>query len=601
MTVEAIRAATRPDDGELEPHLPLARAASRLASTTHPTRFSSLVFAAKTMVFRVRRLVSDVRAPPPRLATGGAQFSHAAGAVRSALWSDETFAERALQLGKVQNLRVAARALDDLFIPAGAVFSFWRNVGLPSAARGYVSGRMLQQGCMVASTGGGLCQLSNALYEVALQAGCRIIERHSHSRIVPGSLAAEGRDATVAWNYVDLRFAAERDLRLSVRLDRDTLSVRLLGDETGVANAPTLATPLAGPVMLARSCASCGETECFRHEGAGAMADIRRHAFLVDEAWPEFKAYVQETGRPADRLSLPLDGAALHLARYAWPTRGFPRVTSAPVEALRRSLALRRAGGQGALRRNAELEAARRIAARLAKTLSPEVASVTVAQSYLPFLWRAGVLGGREVTVLMTRLPMDVLQERLDAAAAAHPQQATLADFRAPGWLAEALADAVCIVTPHAEIATLFGARAVRLLWQTGPRRARNATPVRRIAFPGPTVARKGAYALREAAMALNLEVMPLGAELEGEGFWRGVRTAPPGDWTTVDAVVQPALVEDQPRRLLAALAAGVPVIATAACGLDPQLGLVLLPQGNAEALIAALSAMMDTGSNKRA
>ncbi len=556
--LEAIRAETRPDDGDLEPASIAERAPPRLVSTTHPTWLSSVVFAAKAMVFRLGRLADDLRAPPPRLATGGADLARAAGASRSPLWSDETLAERALQLGKVQNLRVAARALDDLFIPAGAVFSFWRQVGLPSAARGYATGRMLQQGCMVASTGGGLCQLSNALYEVALQAGCRIVERHTHSRIVPGSLAAEGRDATVAWNYVDLRFAAERDLRLSVRLDRDTLTVRLLGAEEPVARMRPAPRAIGVPLILARSCASCGETECFMHEGDAPTADIRRQAFLVDEAWPEFKAYVRETARPGDRLGLPLDGAALHFARYAWPTSGFAKVSSAPVEALRRSLALRRAGGQGALRRNAELDAAQRIAARLARTLPPEIASVTVAQSYLPFLWRDGVLGGRDVTVLMTRLPMTVLQARLDAAAHDNPLQATLADFRAPTWLAtaeaEALADAVAIVTPHAEIAALFGARAVRLPWQTGPRRARVATPVRRIAFPGPTVARKGAYALREAALALDLEVMPLGAELEGDDFWRGVRIAPPGDWTTADVMVQPALVEDQPRQLLAAL-----------------------------------------------
>jgi hypothetical protein len=594
VTVEAIRVATRPDDGELDPG-PLA------VSTTHPTRLSSAVFAAKAIVFQARRLLADVRAPAPRLATGGADLVRAAGASRSALWSDESLAERALQRGKVQNLRVAARALDDLFIPAGAVFSFWRHVGLPSAARGYATGRMLQQGCMVASTGGGLCQLSNALYEVALQAGCRIVERHSHSRIVPGSLAAAGRDATVAWNYVDLRFSADRDLRLSVRLDRDALTVRLLGAEAAVAGARPTFEAMDVPLVLARSCASCGETECFMHEGAGPAPDIARHAFLVDEAWPEFRQYAEETGRPIDLMGLPLDGAALGLTRYAWPTKGFGRVSSAPVEALRRSLALRRAGGQGAARRSAELEAARRIAARLAKALPPDIASVTVAQSYLPFLWRDGVLGGREVTVLMTRLPMTVLQARLDAAGAAHPLPATLADFRAPAWLAEAeaeaLADAVRIVTPHAELAARFGARAVHLPWHSGPRRTRPARPVRRVAFPGPTVARKGAYALREAALALDLEVMPLGAELEGDDFWRGVRIAPPGDWTSVDAVVQPALVEDQPRRLLAALAAGIPVIATTASGLDPQPGLVLLPQGNAEALIAALSGMMDTGS----
>jgi hypothetical protein len=575
----------------------------------HPTRLSSAVFAAKALGLRLRRALGDAAAPAPRLSREGATFSEVAGAAQSPLWSDETLAERAMQLGKVQNLRVAARALDGLVIPAGAVFSFWRNVGPPIAARGYVPGRMLQQGCMVASVGGGLCQLSNALYEVALQAGCRIVERHAHSRIVPGSLAAEGRDATVAWNYVDLRFTAERALRLSVRLDRDTLSVRLLAENAAKASAPALEA--TGPsLVLARSCASCGESDCFMHEHAGVAPPegAGRHVFLVDEAWPEFKSYVQEAAAPADRLGLPLDGAPLGLTRYAWPTAGFGRISSAPVEALRRSWALRRAGAQGANRRNAELAAAERIAASLSKSLTPDIVSVTVAQSYLPFLWRDGVLGGRDVTVLMTRLPMTVLQDRLDAAARAQPH-ATLGDFRAPAWLvaaeAEALADAVRIVTPHAEIAALFGARAVRLRWHTSPARARPATPLRRIGFPGPTVARKGAHAVREAALALNLEVMPLGAELEGEGFWRGVRLAPAGDWTTADVVVQPALVEDQPRRLLAALAAGIPVIATPACGLDPQPGLKLIPPGDPEALIAALASMMasqtaPTGSDPR-
>jgi hypothetical protein len=582
------------------------------ASTTPPTRLSSFVFAAKAIGFRMRRALVDMAARPPRLSVRGAEFSEVAGLSQSTLWSDETAAERALQLGKVQNLRVAARALDGLLIPAGAVFSFWRNVGPPMAARGYATGRMLQQGCMVASVGGGLCQLSNALYEVALQADCRIVERHSHSRIVPGSLAAEGRDATVAWNYVDLRFTSDHDLRLSVRLDRDTLSVRLLGGDRARASAPTPEAITADPpLILARSCASCGEIDCFRHERADPAATqaVGRHAFLVDEAWPELTQYVRETGGPADSLCLPLDGARLGLSRYAWPTSGFAGVSSVPVEALRRSWSLRRAGAQGAGRRNAELAAARRIAASLSKSLSPEVVSVTVAQSYLPFLWRDGVLGGREVTVLMTRLPMAVLQERLDAEATRRPH-ATLGDFRAPAWLVaaetEALADAVRVVTPHAEIAALFGGRAVRLPWHTQPARSREATPLRRIGFPGPTVARKGAHAVREAALALDLEVMPFGAELEGEGFWRGVRLAPPGDWTAVDVVVQPAIIEDQPRRLLAALAAGIPVIATPACGLDPQPGLKLIPPGDTDALIAALASMMapsrtaPSGSDRR-
>ncbi|HEY5007201.1 MAG TPA: hypothetical protein VII42_04305, partial [Caulobacteraceae bacterium] len=78
MTLEAIRAATRPDDGALEPASTMEHAPSRLASTTHPTRLSSMVFAAKAIVFRLRRLAADLRAPPPRLATGGADLSRPA-------------------------------------------------------------------------------------------------------------------------------------------------------------------------------------------------------------------------------------------------------------------------------------------------------------------------------------------------------------------------------------------------------------------------------------------------------------------------------------------------------------------------------------------
>jgi hypothetical protein len=555
------------------------------------------VFAAKAAVLRVGRAAQDITRPAPRLsrARDPAGVDLAAES-RTPLWTDEAVAERVWQLGKVENLRRAARALDGLVIPAEAVFSFWRHVGPPVAARGFVAGRMLREGCMVPAVGGGLCQLSNALYDVALQTGCRIVERHAHSRVVPGSAAAEGRDATVAWNYVDLRFTADRELRLAVRLDADSLVVHLMGaPATEKAPLPPSAPFAAG--AASRSCGLCEETECFRHPGAAPAVPPGRRAFLLDEAWPEFRDHVRQTRAADDGVGFPIDGARWRLPRYAWSADSFAHGASAPVATLRRALAQRTAGAQGAARRAAELTGARRIAGSLARTLDPDVTALTVAQSYLPFLWRDGHLGGREVTVLMTRLPMTVLQARLDSAAAEHPDRATLADFRAPAWLAEAeaeaLAAATCVVTPHAEIAALFGERAVRLPWSLPAREARRPLVSDRfVAFPGPTVARKGAHVLRDAATALGLTVMPLGAELEGPDFWRGVRLAPSGDWSQALAVVQPALVEDQPRRLLSALAAGVPVIATRACGLDPLPGLTLIAPDDPGALIAALRAL---------
>jgi glycosyltransferase involved in cell wall biosynthesis len=225
------------------------------------------------------------------------------------------------------------------------------------------------------------------------------------------------------------------------------------------------------------------------------------------------------------------------------------------------------------------------------------VTDVVVAQSLLPHLWRDGHLGGRRFSVLMTRMPMAQIEARLDAAAAAHPERRTLADFRADRALvaaeAEALAAADRIITPHTEIAALFGERAMRLDWHRPGTLPDRTPPFRgRIAFPGPTIARKGAYEMREAARVLDLKVVLIGSELEGADFWNGVRTqrVDGANWLDgVTAIVQPALLEDAPRWLLAALSAGVPVIATAACGLPPQDGLTIVPADDTGALIEAL------------
>jgi hypothetical protein len=254
----------------------------------------------------------------------------------------------------------------------------------------------------------------------------------------------------------------------------------------------------------------------------------------------------------------------------------------------------------------AEQTGAQRIAARLSRLLTPEVTKVIVAQSLLPFPWREGHLGGREVDVLMTRLPMGELHARLDRALAAHPERSTLGDFRAAQELvnaeAEALAYASRIITPHAEIAGLYPDKAITLAWRRPPLRpaVRPGPAARRTAFPGPTVARKGAYEVREAARALDLEVVRLGSELEGPGFWDGVKTrnidarSDARQWLEeVAVVVQPAIAEDRPRHLLTALAAGVPVIATPACGLAAQPGLTIVPPDDLGALVEALRARL--------
>ena len=142
------------------------------------------------------------------------------------LWTDHDDSERYLLAGKIHNLRLALRRLNGVEIPAGKTFSFWTQVGRASMLKGYVAGRELREGCIIPTVGGGLCQLSNALYDAALSAGFEIIERHAHTQLVPGSIAQIGRDATVFWNYVDLRFKWSFPFRIEAMMDADNLTVR---------------------------------------------------------------------------------------------------------------------------------------------------------------------------------------------------------------------------------------------------------------------------------------------------------------------------------------------------------------------------------------
>jgi hypothetical protein len=195
----------------------------------------------------------------------------------------------------------------------------------------------------------------------------------------------------------------------------------------------------------------------------------------------------------------------------------------------------------------------------------------------------------------MDRLPMAPLQARLDAAALRYPESPTLADFRAPAEIAEtaALVEARTLYAAHAEIAACFADKTVRLDWApVRPMKARRGGKT--VLLPASALGRKGVYALREAMAGLDLDLVIAGPAHESEDFWRGLPVRRLGPGETMDeiaAIVLPAIVEHQPRALLAALAAGIPVIATPACGLAPRAGLTLVAPMDASALRTALIA----------
>ena len=568
-----------------------------------PTRWQAALFFAKTLVFRLRRALRDpLGIRPPKLAKASpAQNTAIIAESAIALYSTALPAEFALQAGKVHNLRLVAAMLDGLRIPAGQVFSFWANVPRPTRSRGFAPGRELREGCVIPSIGGGLCQLSNALYAAALDAGFEIVERHAHSRRLPGSMAEAGRDATVFWNYVDLRFRAPMDCQLDVKVTRWTLVVRLRGAAvTAHRTSEKCDTDDSTPDGPAEeSCETCEVTSCFRNPAAVSLPQQAATAWLVDAWWPEHDRYMASHRRAGDSLLTPLDSRRYRFGPYRWQTDGFSRVRQSPLFVLKRSLISRRLAAQGPARQRALLALDAELARIYAVRIPYTALHLVVSQNLLPFLWKIGVLGGRTFDVLMTRLPLAELQSQLDRAATRWPMARALGDFRADPDLVEAetaaLAEARRWITPHSAIAALAGTRAEKLDWHLPPvaRRARG----RRVVFPASTLARKGASELREVARESLLPIALGGPMLEGADFWQGCNVVPAnGDWLRDAAsVVLPAWVENQPRRLLEALAAGVPVIATGACGLDGLDGVVTIPNGDPVALAAALDELLSS------
>jgi len=199
-----------------------------------PTFFDQLVFQGKATVLRLARFTRDRfscskcrRWPLCAEVSRGRLLAES----KSALFDlSAPYPERVLQMGKVQNLRLAIRKLDGCRVPGQRSFSFWKQVGWPGRLRGYVRGRELRQGCLIPTIAGGLCQLSNALYDAALKAGYTIEERHAHTQVISGSLAETGRDATIFWNYVDLRFRSIHPFQIRIMMSADELIVQLWGN-----------------------------------------------------------------------------------------------------------------------------------------------------------------------------------------------------------------------------------------------------------------------------------------------------------------------------------------------------------------------------------
>ena len=126
-----------------------------------------------------------------------------------------------LQHNKVTNLTIAAKKLNGIVIKPGETFSYWRSIGNVTKREGYVNGMILHYGQVTTGIGGGLCQLSNLIYWMALHTPLTVTERYRHSYdVFPDSNRSQpfGSGATCAYNYLDLQIKNETNFTYQLLL-----------------------------------------------------------------------------------------------------------------------------------------------------------------------------------------------------------------------------------------------------------------------------------------------------------------------------------------------------------------------------------------------
>ena len=105
---------------------------------------------------------------------------------------------------RTNNIEIAANKMNGTLVKPGQNFSFNEVVGERTAEAGFDDAPVMIDGKLVPGIGGGICQVSSTLFNAALLSGMEIVERNPHFE--PVGYIAAGRDATVAYGYLDFIF-----------------------------------------------------------------------------------------------------------------------------------------------------------------------------------------------------------------------------------------------------------------------------------------------------------------------------------------------------------------------------------------------------------
>ncbi|MFB6846675.1 VanW family protein [Streptomyces sp. NPDC056373] len=130
---------------------------------------------------------------------------------------------------RTKNIGRAVQLINGSVVRPDETWSFNRTVGERTKANGFMDGIIILDNKFTKAAGGGVSSVATTLYNALFFAGVKPVEHGAHSFYI--ERYPEGREATVAWGSLDLRFTNDsgKDVYIQAESTDTSVTVSFLG------------------------------------------------------------------------------------------------------------------------------------------------------------------------------------------------------------------------------------------------------------------------------------------------------------------------------------------------------------------------------------
>jgi vancomycin resistance protein YoaR len=203
------------------------------------------------------------------------------------------------------NIGRAAEIIDGTLLKPGETFSLNETVGERTAENGFTKGFIISNGVFKEDYGGGVSQVATTTFNAAFFAGLEDVEHKPHSFYI--DRYPVGREATVAWPTVDLRFRNDTGHGVLIQTlhtpstwsSTGALTVRMWSTKVWDIEAVTGERYAYTPPQTRRMSGD----DCYPNEGySGFQIDVTRVFRRAGETEVERRERMHTTYTPSDTV-----------------------------------------------------------------------------------------------------------------------------------------------------------------------------------------------------------------------------------------------------------------------------------------------------------